>query len=74
MSVVVAGEAKGAGFALIEPGPLAELRSDPALLVLDVRRRAAFVARMEGIPGAVALLLDVDPLRIPDAPFLVTGE
>ncbi len=44
------------------------LREDPTLLVLDVRRRAAFEERPEAVPGAVPVLLDEDPLRLPREP------
>ncbi len=37
-------------------------------LLLDVRRTGAFVERLEKIPGAIPLALDVEPIRIPDAP------
>ena len=60
-------EPTGTSIRLLGAEALERLRSrDPALLVIDVRRRAAFLERARGIPGAVPLLLDDDPLRIPD--------
>lgn len=56
-----------AGYRLVSPDALsARLDGAPPPLVLDVRRSAAFREHAEGIPGAVALLLDEDPVRIPD--------
>jgi class 3 adenylate cyclase/rhodanese-related sulfurtransferase len=54
----------------------------PTPLVLDIRRRAAFEERPEGLSMAIPLELDRDPLRLPDLPrdrpvvayCLCTGE
>jgi rhodanese-related sulfurtransferase len=43
----------------------ARLESDAPPLVLDVRTRAAFGVP-PGIPGALPVALDRDPLRLPD--------
>ncbi len=45
-----------------------QLEERPSTLVLDVRRRAGFEQRPEALPNAVPLLLDEDPLRLPDVP------
>lgn len=56
-------------FDVISPATLAQLMSvDPLPLLLDVRRRSAFGDRPVAIAGAVALLLDEDPIRVPDVP------
>lgn len=44
-----------------------ELQASPPPLVLDVRRREAFRRKPNGVPGAVPILLDEHPLRLPDA-------
>lgn len=63
------GEPARTGIRLTRADALERLRSvDPVPLVIDVRRRAAFAERPLGIPGAVALVLDDEPLRVPDAP------
>ncbi len=38
----------------------------PGALLLDVRRRAAFTRDPRGIPGAIPVYLDDEPVRIPD--------
>lgn len=53
----------------ISPVELADrLADDVPPLILDVRRRAAFAERPRHIPGAMPLILDADPIRIPDLP------
>lgn len=42
--------------------------SEVSLVLLDVRRRAAFHNKPMSIPGSVPLILDVDDLQIPDLP------
>jgi hypothetical protein len=37
-------------------------------LVLDARRRDAFIKLPEGIPGAIPFVLDEQPLQLPDLP------
>ena len=37
-------------------------------LIIDVRRQAAFESLPQRLPGAVPLVLDVEPVRIPDVP------
>ena len=37
-------------------------------LIVDVRRQAAFESLPQRLPDAVPLLLDAEPLRIPDVP------
>ena len=44
------------------------LKTDAPPLLLDVRRREGFAERPEALPGAVAFLLDEDPVQIPDVP------
>jgi class 3 adenylate cyclase/rhodanese-related sulfurtransferase len=59
----------GARFQRIGPDALhAALRSSLPPLVVDVRRRAAFASLPERLPAAVPLLLDADPLLLPDVP------
>jgi class 3 adenylate cyclase/rhodanese-related sulfurtransferase len=65
----VAGGSEGAGFELLTPEALAQrLAVEPAPLVLDVRRRSAFGEGAQGIPGAIAIVLDDDPIQLPDLP------
>ena len=53
----------------ISPGDLVKRpREDGQLYVLDVRRAEALRRDPLGIPGAVPLLLDETPLRIPELP------
>lgn len=53
-------------FQRIDSGELARrLASDTPPLVLDVRRSSAF-ADPPGIPGALPVALDRNPLRLPD--------
>jgi class 3 adenylate cyclase/rhodanese-related sulfurtransferase len=60
----------GASFRRIDPDVLrAELASDHPPLLLDVRRSAAFQQLPQRLPDAVPLLLDAEPLRIPDVPL-----
>ena len=55
-----------AAFGRIDADELARrLESSSAPLVLDVRREAAF-EDASGIPGAIPLALDREPLRLPD--------
>jgi class 3 adenylate cyclase len=54
-------------FRRIGPQALHEaLGSEATPLVVDVRRRAAFESLRQRLPGAVPLLLDAEPLLIPD--------
>jgi class 3 adenylate cyclase/rhodanese-related sulfurtransferase len=56
-------------FGVISPVAVERTRTiEPKLLILDVRRRQAFLERLEAIPGAIAFLLDDDPVQLPDAP------
>lgn len=51
----------------IDPATLVQRLGQPGTpLLLDVRRRAAFDHKPIGIKGAQPLLLDAEPLRIPD--------
>jgi class 3 adenylate cyclase len=52
----------------LTPNELQEMLQSKRLpLLLDVRRRAAFDRVPVRLPGGIPLLLDADPLRIPDA-------
>ena len=54
-------------FQRIGPGQLAErLRASAAPMLLDARRRAAFDRNPSGIPGAVPVYLDDEPVQLPD--------
>lgn len=56
-------------FHRIEPAALRErLDGENAPLVLDARRRDAFVQLPQAIAGAIPLLLDAQPLELPDLP------
>ncbi len=58
-----------ASFHRIDPAGLKErLESKAPLLLLDARRRGAFVKLPQGIPGAVPIVLDDQPLELPDMP------
>lgn len=50
------------------PDLVSRLESATPPLLLDIRREAAFIARPEGLPGAIALRLDQTPVQIPDLP------
>ena len=54
-------------FQRIGPGQMAErLRAAAAPMLLDARRRAAFDRNPSGIPGAVPVYLDDEPVQLPD--------
>ncbi len=44
--------------------PLLEGKEPP--LLLDVRRRGSFTELPEGLPGAIPVYLDDDPILLPD--------
>ncbi|MGH2670352.1 MAG: hypothetical protein ACREQ9_16220 [Candidatus Binatia bacterium] len=51
---------------LIPEGVEASLAASPRTIVLDVRRRDAFEKDPRGIGGAVPVVLDRTPVRVPD--------
>lgn len=58
-----------ASFHRIDPAALRQrLESEHPPAVLDTRRRDAFVKLPQGIPGAIPVLLDAQPLQLPDLP------
>ena len=58
-----------ATFRRIDPATLQEqLESRTSLLVLDVRRQDAFRKKPQGVPGAVPVFLDQEPLKLPELP------
>jgi rhodanese-related sulfurtransferase len=58
-----------ASFHRIDPAGLKErLESKGPPLVLDARRRAAFAKLPQGIPGAIPIVLDDQPIELPDMP------
>jgi rhodanese-related sulfurtransferase len=51
----------------LSPALLAPLlQSGQGPLILDVRRRRAFEQLPTGLPGALPIYLDEDPIRLPD--------
>jgi hypothetical protein len=44
------------------------MESENPPLVLDARRRGAFIKLPQGIPGAIPFVLDEQPVQLPDLP------
>ncbi len=60
------GAAERPSFQRIDVAELSRrLAQEPRPLVLDVRREAAF-AQLPGVPGALPLAIDREPLQLPD--------
>ena len=58
-----------ASFRRIDPAALkARLAGETPPVILDARRRDAFVKFPQGIAGAIPILLDAAPVRLPDLP------
>jgi hypothetical protein len=56
-------------FHRLDPAALKRrLESDNPPLVLDARRRDAFIKLPQGIPGAIPFVLDERPVQLPDLP------
>jgi hypothetical protein len=54
-------------FKRIDPAALMRLlEGETPPVVLDARRRDAFVKLPHGVPGAIALVLDDHPVQLPD--------
>ncbi len=58
-----------ASFQRIDPTALKQrLEGADPPVVLDARRRDAFVKLPQGIPGAIPIVLDERPVQLPDLP------
>jgi hypothetical protein len=44
------------------------LQGDNPPVILDARRRDAFIKLPQGIPGAIPFVLDQQPVQLPDLP------
>ena len=56
-------------FHRIDPAVLKQrLESENPPVVLDTRRRNAFLKLPQGIPGAIPIILDEQPVQLPDLP------
>jgi hypothetical protein len=54
-------------FHRIDPAALKErLEGENPPVILDARRRDAFVKLPRGIPGAIPMILDEHPVQLPD--------